>query len=62
MNLKQFVLASEQSNAAIKHRALVKASVKKAKVKAGLLNIGGFVIYMLAAITIMAIAQKVWGV
>lgn len=58
MNLKQFVLASEQSNAAIKHRALV----KKAKVKAGLLNIGGFVIYMLAAITMMAIAQKVWGV
>ena len=58
MNLKQFVLASEQSNAAIKHRA----SVKKAKVKAGLLTIGGFVIYMLAVITMMAIAQKVWGV
>ena len=55
MNLKQFVLASEQSNAAIKHRALV----KKAKVKAGLLTIGGFVIYMLAAITMMAIAQGV---
>lgn len=58
MNLKQFVLASEQSNAAIKHRALV----KKAKVKAGLLTIGGFVIYMLSTIVMMAIAQKVWGV
>lgn len=57
MNLKQFVLASEQSNAAIKHRALV----KKAKVKAGLLTISGFVVYMLAAIITMAACQKAFG-